>query len=113
MKIINFLKTIWETLSTKKEFDPEEIALKKKIIEAYCNGREWIGKECRGAFVGMAACPLHYRIPWGDSCHMTDEEISYSYWLLYGNKDPKELIKEQNSDSKIDLQEDNRYERKS
>jgi hypothetical protein len=91
MKITNLLKTIWKILSKREEFDPEEIALKRKIIETYCNGREWLGEECRGAYVGMAACPLYYKIPWGDNCHMTDEEVNYSYWSLYGNKDPKKV----------------------
>ena len=90
-KIIAAIRGFFAKLLAPEVYDPDEIALKRQALEEYCNGREWLGAACRGAFVGAAACPLYYKIPWGDGCHDTSEEVAQSYFLLYGNTDPKEL----------------------
>ena len=80
--IIKFLKAIWKFFFVyeKKEHDPEVIKAKREAIEKFC---ETQNKDC-------FQCWVYYEIPWYDECHYSDEEVEFTYWLLYGDKDPKE-----------------------
>ncbi len=60
-----------------------DIAEKRKAVERFCEAQQGNCKECQ----------LYYKIPWYDECHYSDEEVDYSYGLLYGDADAKEINK--------------------
>lgn len=67
-------------LFKKREPMPiENIEEKRKAVERFCKAQ---GQNC-------ARCNIQYRIPWGDECYMTDEEVDFTYWVIYGKADPK------------------------
>lgn len=58
-----------------------DIAEKRKAVERFCASQQGNCNQCH----------LHYKIPWADECHHSDEEVEARYRALYGDADPKKL----------------------
>lgn len=58
---------------------------KRKAVESFCAAQQGNCKECQ----------LYYKIPWYDECYYSDEDVDYSYGLIYGDADPREVNKGQ------------------
>ena len=68
-----------------KEFFKREpivdVEEKRKAVERFCEAQHKI----------CSKCWLWLKIPWYDECYYSDEEVDYSYRLIYGDTDPKEI----------------------
>ena len=67
-------------LFKKRELAPiENIEEKRAAVKRFCEAQH---RQCD-------KCNIQYRIPWGDDCYCTDEEVDFTYWVIYGKADPK------------------------